>query len=205
MPKCKAARIQKLKYEYQLGIPLTIVFLPPSHWAYFWTWQFHLNSTFLSDNPSFTHSTLWLPDQPAQQPCTDLITSNLTLKMTRNDQNLVAACFVSNDDFAPASSLPQACEDTILCDQTQTVYVYCELNSLLKYTCLHIWKNTGSCQFSGNFGGPQIIGMFCLWITDYNTIYREGDAVCCFRSQQAWILLRRRFFICKNLEKYRCF
>ncbi|KAK3802296.1 hypothetical protein RRG08_066134 [Elysia crispata] len=49
-----------------------------------------------------------------KQPCTDLVSSTLTLKMTRDDQNLVAACFVSNDDFAPASSLPRACEDTIL-------------------------------------------------------------------------------------------
>ncbi|RUS70580.1 hypothetical protein EGW08_021659 [Elysia chlorotica] len=62
--------------------------------------------------------------QPVQKPCTDLVTSTLTLKMTRSDQSLVATCFVSNDDFAPASTLPLACEDTILCDQTATVRIF---------------------------------------------------------------------------------
>ncbi|KAK3802295.1 hypothetical protein RRG08_066133 [Elysia crispata] len=112
-------------------------------------------------------------DQPAQQPCTDLITSNLTLKMTRNDQNLVAACFVSNDDFAPASSLPQACEDTILCDQTQTVYVYYPVSeSTLTVThdpqdIYHGGSVTLTCRAEG-YPEPSIV-----WMKGNETLHEE--------------------------------
>ena len=107
-------------------------------------WKFHNSQVF----PCFTHYILCLKAQPDQQLCTELVSSTLTLKMTRDDHNLSAACFVINDDFVPAANLPLACEDTILCDQTERIYVFCELT----FFSLYIYYVCCTCEMARHWG-----------------------------------------------------